>query len=146
MGLLEQYTSKQKELKEQIEAKTLKLNYLPVYQEINYRIFVLKTIEGFCKTAPITLDKKALTYHFQLVSASIRSLINERKFGLISSDEIKSQRETACASLEKVIKDGLNRFNQFEPKKPEEYKAKVFDLINPILTVWVQFRNTYINV
>ena len=92
------------------------------------------------------MDKKALTYHFQLVSASIRSLINERKFGLISSDEIKSQRETACASLEKVIKDGLNRFNQFEPKKPDEYKAKVFDLINPILTVWVQFRNTYINV
>ena len=125
MGLLEQYTNKQKELKEQIEAKTLKLNHLPVFQEINYRIFVLKTIEGFCKTAPLT---------------------NERKFGLMSSDEIKSQRETACASLEKVIKDGLNRFNQFEPKKPEEYKAKVFDLINPILTVWVQFRNTYINV
>ena len=66
MGLLEQYTSKQKELKEQIEAKTLKLNYLPVYQEINYRIFVLKTIEGFCKTAPITLDKKALTFSFTM--------------------------------------------------------------------------------
>ena len=47
---------------------------------------------------------------------------------------------------EKVIKDGLNRFNQFEPKKPEEYKAKIMDLINPILTVWVQFRNTYIKI
>ena len=64
----------------------------------------------------------------------------------MSTDEIKSQRETACASLEKVIKDGLNRFNQFEPKKPEEYKAKIMDLINPILTVWVQFRNTYIKI
>ena len=146
MGLLEQYSKKQKEIKEQIEAKTIKLNHLPVYQEVNYRIFVLKTVEGFCKTAPVTLDNKALTYHFQLVSASLRSLTNERKFGLMSTDEIKSQRETACASLEKVIKDGLNRFNQFEPKKPEEYKAKIMDLINPILTVWVQFRNTYIKI
>ena len=88
MGLLEQYSKKQKEIKEQIEAKTIKLNHLPVYQEVNYRIFVLKTIEGFCKTAPVTLDNKALTYHFQLVSASLRSLTNERKFGLMSTDEI----------------------------------------------------------
>ena len=146
MQLIEVYKNKQEELQKKIEAKELKLDVLPVLQELNYRVFVFETIQAFCRTAPVTLDKKALSYHFQLTSASLRSLIGERKFGPQPTDDVKQMRETSASSLEKVIIDGLKRFNGFEPVKPEDYKNNVSKLINAILNVWIQYRNTYVKI
>lgn len=146
MQLLDVYKNKQMELQKKIEAKELKLDVLPVLQELNYRVFVFETIQAFCRTAPVTLDKKALSYHYQLIAASLRSLLGERKFGPQVNEENKQMRETAGLNLEQVISDGLKRFNGFEPLMPEEYKNRVFKLINAVLTVWVQYRNTYVNI
>lgn len=146
MQLLDVYKNKQTELQKKIEAKELKLDVLPVLQELNYRIFVFETIQAFCRTAPVTLDKKALSYYYQLIAESLRSLLGERKFGPQVNEELKQMRETASSNLEQVISDGLKRFNGFEPLKPEEYKNRVSKLINAVLTVWVQYRNTYVNI
>ena len=146
MQLLEVYKNKQAELQEKIGAKGLKLDVLPVLQELNYRIFVFETIQAFCRTAPVTLEKKTLSYHFQLISASLRSLIGERKFGPQPDEELKQKRDTASSSLEKVISDGIERFKGFDPMEPIEYKNKVSKLVNAILNVWIQYRNTYVNV
>ena len=146
MQLIDIYKNKQLELQKKIEAKELKLDMLPVLQEVNYRIFVFETIQAMCRTAPVTLDKKALLYHFQLISASLRSLIGERKFGPQPNEDLKQKRETSASSLEKVIVDGLERFKGFDPMEPVEYKNKVSKLINAILSVWIQYRNTYVNI
>lgn len=146
MFLIESYKNKQAELQQKIVSKELKLDFLPVIQELNYRVFVLETLQSFCKTAPVTLDKKALSYHYQLMSASLRSLVGERRFGLQTDDESKQKRVTAATSLENVVSDGLQRFKTFEPVMPEDYKNRIYGLINAVLTVWVLYRNTYVNI
>ena len=146
MQLIDVYKNKQADLQKKIETKELKLDSLPVLQELNYRVFVLETIQAFCRTAPVTLEKKALFYHYQLIAASFRSLLGGRNFGLQVNEDAKQTRETAGSTLEQVISDGLNRFNGFEPMQPEEYKNRIAKLINAVLTVWVQYRNTYINI
>lgn len=146
MQLIDVYKNKQIEFQKKIETKDMKLDMLPVLQELNYRIFVFETIQAFCRTSPITLDKKALLYHFQLISGSLRSLLGERKFGPQPSEELKLKRETSASSLEKVIFDGLDRFKAFAPNEPIDYKNNVSKLVNSVLNVWIQYRNTYVNI
>ena len=73
-------------------------------------------------------------------------MIGERKFGPQPSEDLKQMRETSATSLEKVIVDGLERFKGFDPMQPVEYKNKVSKLVNAILSVWIQYRNTYVNI
>lgn len=144
MELMLEYQNKQKELLGQVNAKTLKLDQLPVLQELNYRLCVLETLKTFCKAAPITLEEKALGYHFQLVSAYIRFLPLERKFGMAPNEQEKAERETSLQTLERVIADVHRQFPK--PTKPEQYKKNVGEMINAILCVWIPFRNTYIKI
>lgn len=144
MELMLEYQNKQKDLLGQVNAKTLKLDQLPVLQELNYRLCVLETLKAFCKTAPITLEEKALGYHFQLVSAYIRFLPLERKFGMAPNEQEKAERETSLQTLERVIADVHRQFPK--PMKPEQYKKNVGEMINAILCVWIPFRNTYIKI
>lgn len=79
--ILEQYRKRQNEIREQIAANSLPLDQMLIMQELNYRICVLETFESLCKSAPVTMDTKAMGFHFQLVDAYVRFTLNERKFG-----------------------------------------------------------------
>lgn len=144
--LLDKYIEMQDEIKSQISANSLPLDTLTVMQEVNYRIYVLRTCQAFTKTAPQTGDTNVLSYHYQLVKAFISALINERKFGLRTDDEGQKKRATACESLKSVIAGNCKRFQSFVPTTQDQYKRTVMNMINTVLPVWIQFRDTYIQI
>lgn len=144
--LLDQYREKQNEFRSQIAENSLPLENLLVMQELNYRICVLETFQSFCKSAPITMDTKVMSYHFQMVDAYVRFILNERKFGLKADADGQKRRETARESLERVVQDGRKRFGGFSAGTQEQYKKCISTFCNAILPVWMQYRNTYVNI
>ena len=144
--LLEQYIRKQEELTSQIKAYSLPFDSLIVFQELSYRIFILKTFQAFCKTAPITMDTNVMAMHYQMADASIHYLQNERRFGLRVDENGQRQRDTAANMLENVIQDKRRRFASFVPVTQEQYRDSIKDMIDTVLTVWIQYRDTYVKI
>lgn len=144
--ILEQYRERQNDIRSQMASGKLPMEEIPVMQELNYRICVLETFEGFCKSAPVTMDKKAMGFHFQLVDAYVRFTLSERKFGLKTDADGQKKRETAHQSFEQVAMDGRKRFTSFNATTQEQYKNCMNNYIRTILPVWMQYRNTYINL
>lgn len=144
--ILEQYRDQQNTIRSQLGAGSLSQNDLLSMQEINYRICVLETFESFCKSAPITLDTKEMGLHFQVVDAYVRFTLNERKLGPKTDAEGQKKRETAYLSFEQVAADGRKRFSSFSASTKDQYKNSINNYIRTILPMWVQYRNTYINL
>lgn len=144
--ILEQYFAKKQELCSQIKAESLPMDSLTIFQELNYRICVLETLKAFCVTAPVTMDTKVMGYHYQVVDAYIKFLGAERKFGPKADEAGQKKRETAAAALERVVQDGRKRFASFNANSQDQYKNCIGSLINTVLPVWLQYRNTYINI
>lgn len=144
--LLSQYFTKQKELQSQITADSLPLDSLLVLQELNYRISVLKTMQAFCQTAPITTDLSVMGYHYQMVEYYTRHLLSERKFGSKADDAMLKKRETAATALTSIFEDCRKRFSSFKVNNQNQYRTCIGNMVNTILPAWVQYRNTYINI
>lgn len=144
--LLDQYKTKQDEFTEQIKAYSLPFDSLIIFQELSYRIFILKTFQAFCETAPVTMDTNVMAMHYQMVDASIHFLQNERRFGLKADANGQKQRDTAANMLETVIQDKRRRFASFVPVTQEQYRDSIKDMIDTVLTVWIQYRDTYVKI
>lgn len=144
--ILEQYRERQNHIRAQLAADSLPSADILIMQELNYRICVLETFEGFCKSAPVTLDTKAMGFHFQIVDAYVRFTLNERKFGPRTDADGQKKRETAYQSFEQVAVDGRKRFSSFNATTQDQYKNCINNYIRTILPVWMQYRNTYINL
>lgn len=144
--LLNQYLTKQEELQSQIAADSMPLDSLVILQELNYRICVLKTMQSFCQTAPVTTEAKPIGFHYQLVDAYVRFLISERKFGLRTDEAGAKKRETAAAALERIFTDNRKRFASFQIANQSQYKNSIGNMVQTILPAWIQYRNTYINI
>lgn len=89
--ILEQYVAKRDELNSQINADSLPLDSLVVYQELIYRIDVLKTCKAICQTAPRTTELKVLGFHYQLAEAILRALTAERKSVLNRTRKVRKE-------------------------------------------------------
>ena len=144
--VLQTYKEKQTQMYHSIAAHTLPAQEVLRMQELNYRICVIETFQAFCKSAPMSLDTKALAYHYRTVDAYVRFVLTERRFGPKTDDAGQKKRETALASLEKVVQDGRKRFSSFAPSKPEQYRDNVNRYVQSVLPVWMQYRNTYIEL
>lgn len=144
--VLDQYREKQKQIRSKIAEDSLLPEELLVMQELNYRICVLETFQSFCKSAPVTTEVKVISYHFQLVDAYVRFVLNERRFGPKTDADGQKKRETALVSFERVVQDGKKRFTSFSAGTNEQYKNCISQYVNAILPVWMQYRNTYINL
>ena len=144
--ILDQYREKQNDIRSKVAENSLMLEELLTMQELNYRICVLETFQTFCKSAPITMDTKAMGYHFQMVNAYVKFVLNERRFGPKTDADGQKKRETALASFERVVQDGKKRFTSFSAGTNEQYKKSISQYVNTILPVWMQYRNTYINL
>jgi len=144
--ILDQYRERQNEIRSKAAENSLMLEELLTMQELNYRVCVLETFQTFCKSAPITMDTKAMGYHFQMVNAYVNFVLNERRFGLKADADGQKKRETALASFERVVQDGKKRFTSFSAGTNEQYKKSISQYVNTILPVWMQYRNTYINL
>lgn len=144
--ILDQYREKQNIIRSQIAENSLPLEELLKMQELNYRICVLETFQSFCKSAPITMDTRVMGYHFQMVDAYVRFVLNERRFGPKTDADGQKKRETALNSFAHVAQDGKKRFASFTAGTQEQYKTTISSYINTILPIWMQYRNTYINI
>ena len=146
MKLIDQYKGLHKQLEEKLSEGTIKLEELCVLQEVKYRICVLDTLRVFCTSAPKTTDTTQLCYHYQLVASYLKFICSERRLGTKTDDDGQKKRETAGVSLERVVADWTKRFGSFKADNEEIYKTRIVEFINAVLSVWVLYRNTYINI
>lgn len=59
---------------------------------------------------------------------------------------VRKRGKTAFSALERVIQDTRKRFSSFVPGTQDQYKKSIIQLVNTILPVWLQYRNTYIEI
>jgi len=117
-----------------------------VYQELLYRMDILQVCQMFATTAPVGNDLQTMFTHYQMVDIYFENLSNERRNGLVVSDTEQARRHTAHQSLCQVVADYRRRFGSFQPKDPEQYKKEIGKVISTFLPVWIQMRNTYVNI
>lgn len=146
MKLIDKYISNKKALEEKMATAQLDIQQVVELQELNYRINVLDTVKTLCVTAPVSKDGKVLSHHYALASAYIRFLPKERQFGNKADEELKKKRETANEALQRVIEDGCKRFSSFKAEAEDTYKKLLNEFVSNVLTIWVQYRNTYVKV
>lgn len=144
--LLSEYQEKKGSLTAQAASGNMSFDQLMLYQELAYRIEVLEVSQAFCRSAPITMDMKAMINHYKLVDGYVRCIGKERRFGPSADEKQKAMRQTAANAMDKVIVDSEKRFSSFSPNSPEQYKNSICSLINTVLPVWVQLRNTYLDI
>ena len=118
-----------------------------IQQETIYRIEVLETCQMFAKTAPQSVDAQILAPHYQMVDAYIQNLSLERRYGVSAGEETKKQCETAYNNLLRVIQDYRARFGSFSPGGDTGcYRKTISKVIQTVLPVWIQYRQTYIEI
>lgn len=143
---LSEYKNLKNEMEKQISTGNASLEQLMLYQELLYRIEVLHASQAFCQTAPVTTEVAILFGHYQLVDAYIQCLTKERRLGQPADQNLKAKRQTASDTLGKVVLDCRKRFSSFTPTDQNQYRKSVSSLLNTVLPVWLQLRNTYINI
>lgn len=99
---LDDYQSMKDTMTQQFSEGNVSLEQSMTYQELLYRIGVLETCRMLCKTAPITVEMKALIAHYQLVDAYVQCIGKERRFGMPADDKEKASRKVAAEALEKL--------------------------------------------
>lgn len=145
-NILAQYVATQNEMLLKVAGNELPVEAVVEYQELNYRIDVLNTCKALTVTAPVTTDKKKLGYHYQLTDKVLGTLTTEHKFGLVVDEAGKQKREAALSALERIIQDGRRKFQNINITSKEQYQKLVISFIGAVLNVWVQYRNTYVNI
>ena len=76
----------------------------------------------------------------------IKMLSGERQVGSKTDEDGKKKRGAAKETIDRVMNDGVRRFSSFNPKTDDLYKKTVSEFINAYISVWIQYRNTYINI
>ena len=116
-------------------------------QELLYRIEVLEACQMFVRSAPQSENPNDLYWHYQIVDAYFQNLTLERRYGTDADENLKKQRETAHGNLLRVIQDYRKRLGSFAPGTDAGcYKKTITSVIQTVLPVWVQYRQTYIEI
>lgn len=144
--ILADYLARQDEFRCKVLDNSMPLEDMAGYQELNYRVDILESCKALTVSAPITTDVKKMGYHYQLTDAVLGAALTDHQVGPKTDAEGEKKRETAYKSVERVIKDGQRRFRSFKASKKEQYKETVTNYINAVIQVWIQYRNTYINI
>lgn len=144
--ILEQYQKKSEDYQSQIAASSFPPDELMALQEMNYRMCVLQTVQAMLRVAPITTDLQVIADHFLVVCCYMDMLTKERKFGPKMDDAQKQKRDTALNALEQVVQDGKKRFMSFRAPNQDIYKSSIKNYCNAVLSMWMQYRDTYIKI
>ena len=116
-------------------------------QELLYRVEVLEACQMFVKSAPRGTDTKELCWHYQIVDAYLHNLVLERRLGAAADENLLKQRDTAHGNLLRVIQDYRKRFGSFAPGgNGDAYKKEITNVIQTVLPVWIQYRQTFTEV
>lgn len=144
--MMEQYLSAKQAFSEQIAANSLPLDKLLAYQELIYRIGVIETCRDFCRTAPRTMDVKALGFHYRVVEGYLMNLMMEHYVGKPADEKLKGQRETARNNLQGITASFRKQFSSFQASNPDHYHQAITNMVNTVLPAWVKFRDTYTTI
>ncbi len=144
--VLEQYNVMKENMNAAMAKRTFPVEHMLQYQELLYRIDVLETCMTFCKTAPVTPDMRPLTYHYQLLDAFIKCMLQERRLGAAGDEAVQKQRETAYNNLQNVVTTFRKQFSNFVPTAQDAYRNTIAKMVNSILAAWLGYRNTYVNL
>ena len=144
--ILEKYTKKREKIDSLIKENKLPMNELLIMQELDYRLCVLRTLQGICQTAPLSKNPKDFIGHYQMFDIQLRFLVSERQFGERTDEAGEKRRKTALESLIKVIRDENRIFSSFNPVSESHYKNSVAKIVNAVLAAWIQYRNTYVDL
>lgn len=143
---LDEYRNRKLSFAPLLQAGKMTLRDTVVYQELLYRIQVLETCQMLCKTAPITTNMNDLLLHYQLTDTLLSCMAEERHMGFPADDKGKAQRKTAVENFHRVLTDFRKRFSSFRAEKPEQYQQAISAMVNTVLPVWIQMRNTYVPI
>ena len=143
--MLETYNLKKEELNSKLKDGHLYSNDLLLLEELIYRISVLETFRAICNTAPITSETEVIKKHFRITDSYINFVISERRFKPQTPD-IQKKQETAIPSLNRVVMNYQKQFTSFKAQTEDYYKISIQKCINSILLVWVEYRNTFIDL
>lgn len=131
---LSEYKKLRDEMEKQLSTGKASLEHLLLYQELLYRIEVLRVSQAFCQTAPVTTEVAALAGHYQLLDAYIQCLTKERRLGQPADQSLKAKRQTAAETFTRVVQDCRKRFASFTPVDQNQYRKDVSSLINTVLS------------
>ena len=143
---LDEYRNRKLSFAPLLQAGKMTLRDTVVYQELLYRIQVLETCKMLCKAAPITTNMNDLLLHYQLTDTLLSCMTEERHMGFPADDKGKAQRKTAVENFHRVLSDFRKRFSSFWAEKPEQYQQAISAMVNTVLPVWIQMRNTYVPI
>ena len=143
---LDEYRNRKLSFAPLLQAGKMTLRDTVVYQELLYRIQVLETCKMLCKVAPITTNMNDLLLHYQLTDTLLSCMAEERHMGFPADDKGKAQRKTAVENFHRVLTDFRKRFSSFRAEKPEQYQQAISAMMNTVLPVWIQMRNTYVPI
>ena len=116
-----------------------------VYQELLYRIQLLDAMQLIAKAAPLSIDMKQLSPHFQVVNRILENIRTER-FLKSPAAETQKQQQAAAESLNSVIGEFRKRFSSYAPASAEQYQKDIQRSIATILPAWIQYRNTITDI
>lgn len=142
--VLECYGQDKQTLVQRMAAKTITADILWRYGELVYRISVLETCQAYCRSAPVCRDMNTLMRHYQMLDAYIQNLALERSYGPERGKDTEKERDAAKANLGRVIQDYRSRFSSFSPAADTAYSQEVARVINTVIPVWLQFRETFV--
>lgn len=147
MKLIEQYQRSCKVLDEQLADGKCSVKKIVEVQELKYRISSLSTLRSFGLSAPIDGTMEEINYHFRIFMKYLGFLLEERRMGKKTDESGQKKRETALDILQDVFETKRAEFEQYDfEEKPTTYAKFVNDVLGAMLPVWVQYRDTYIDV
>ncbi len=145
-NILDQYRERQTEYNKQVDTATLPLTSIIVLQELSYRIAVLENFRMLCITAPVTMNTREMGYHYQIAAARVKALLTEQRFGSKVDEESEKRRDTAHNALERIISDMHKRFGSFSAATKETYKQNFNSSVQAVLSVWIKYRDTFVQI
>ena len=101
---------------------------------------------AFVKTAPVTMDQRALGTHYQMLDAFLMCMLQERKIGQPGDETVRKQRETAYTNFQTVVNTFRKQFSSFRPADQDTYRNTIQNMVGTILPAWMSYRNTYVSL
>lgn len=146
MTALEFYQELLAELEKQALSRSLNPEEHWLYQELVYRSGVLCAIRFLAATAPRTMELEEVVPHFQAMDALVSHLLQERRFAAAQDPKEQAARETSHQSLSMLQRDYRRRFSAYHITGDEQYRNDVSKTIDALVHLWIQYRNTMMQI
>lgn len=142
-SILKNYTEKRDKVSSELDEYFSKDNFV-LLQELDYRISVFRSLQALFKGACM-MSAENYIGHLKMLDGYVSYLPKERNYAS-PDNRIQERRSTALKNLNSVIADFRKRFSQYDYENSEKYARDAHCVISNIISVWIAYRNTYIEI